>query len=105
MATVETGIIRSIVKELMTIDNSQIFDLKDIANIQFECGKCHARYVALLSDWKKLPLVCVNCGEQLVQNQSLEHDALRQFQGAIQRLIETSNTNLIIRFEVTTPKS
>lgn len=88
----------------MTIDNSKIFDLKDLANVQFECGTCHARYVAQLSDWRKLPLVCVNCSEQLVQNGSLEHDALRQLQGAIARLLESKNPALLIRFELVSSK-
>jgi hypothetical protein len=105
MATMETGIIRSIVKELMTIDNSQIFDLKDIANIQFECGKCHGRYVAPLSNWKKVPLMCSNCNEQLVQNHGLEYEALCQLQDAIKKLVESKNPDLIIRFELTTSKS
>ena len=89
----------------MTIDNSKIFDLKDLANIQFECGTCHARYVAQLSDWRKLPLVCVNCSEQLVQNGSLEHDALRQLQVALTRLLESKNSSLLIRFELVSGKA
>jgi len=84
----------------MTIENSYIFDLKDIASIQFECGKCHARYVAPLEDWRKLPLVCVNCNESLIQERGLEHDALRQLQGALGQLLKSDNPNLIIRFEL-----
>jgi len=105
MLTAETGIIRAIAKELMTIDNSQIFDLKDIANIQFVCLKCQGRYVARLSDWRKIPVACPNCNEQLVQNLSLEYEALQKLQDAIKKLVESKNPALIIRFELTTPKS
>jgi hypothetical protein len=84
----------------MTIDKVQIFDLKDIASIQFECGKCRARYVALLSDWKKLPLACVNCNEPMMQEKGLEHDAVRQLQSAITQLLKSNNPDLIIRFEL-----
>jgi hypothetical protein len=101
----ETAIIRAIAKELMTIDNSQIFDLKDIANIQFECGKCHGRYVARLSNWQKVPIVCSNCNEPLVKQQSLEHEALRQLQDALKKLLESKNPDLKIRFELTTSQS
>jgi transcription initiation factor IIE alpha subunit len=105
MLNVETGIIRAIAKELMTIDNSQIFDLKDIANIQFVCLKCQGRYVARLSDWRKIPVKCSNCNEDLVKNQSLEHEALQKLQDALKKLLESNNPDLKIRFELTTPKS
>lgn len=105
MGTTEAGIIRAIAKELMTIDNSQIFDLKDIANIQFECGKCHGRYVARLSDWRKVPVVCSNCNEPLVKAESLEHEALQRLKDALTKLLESKNPDLIIRFELTTVKS
>src|SRR6267154_1619756 len=50
-------------RKTMTIDNSLVFDITDITNIQFECKKCKARCAASLSDWKMVVTHCPNCRE------------------------------------------
>lgn len=89
----------------MTTENCLIFDLKDITNIQFECGKCRSRYVAPVLEWKKLPRICGNCGEQFFEDRGMEHDAFRQFQEGIMKLAESKTDKYKIRFEVGLPSS
>jgi hypothetical protein len=85
----------------MTIDNSVIFDITDITNIQFECKKCKARFATSLSEWKTIVNQCPNCYMPWLKSGG----NLQQYVGWLRdTLIELAKPNkdneFLIRFEV-----
>jgi hypothetical protein len=45
------------------IEERQLIGFEDIAAVQYECLRCHAKQVFPLDDVIRVPGKCVNCGE------------------------------------------
>jgi len=85
----------------MTIDNSLVFDITDITNIQFECKKCKARCAASLSDWKMVVTHCPNCREPWLKSEGNLLQHVQWLRDTMAELAKPNKDNEFrIRFEV-----
>jgi hypothetical protein len=90
----------------MTTDNCLVVDLPDVANIQFECKKCRARFVTPIAAWRDIPRSCPNCRESWGNPQGNIQRHVELLRDCLQLLAKVngdSDSEFLIRFEVRQP--
>lgn len=64
--------------------------VKELSGVRLECRKCHASASFPPDGWKQVAPTCINCGEVLVTQGSLEYGAIDRFRVALQKLLEAA---------------
>jgi hypothetical protein len=88
----------------MMLETRQLIGFEDVAGIQYECLKCHARYILPVDAAQRYPSKCANCNEDWFSGQMSGADKsllifltlLKQIQGTAKILAEISNLKLTI---------
>ncbi len=84
----------------MTIETRGTIELKDIAAVEYECSKCHAKTIRpLKQETSNVPGICANCQQIWFTDGRQETAEFRQFLWLLERY-KSSPLPFILKFEV-----
>lgn len=92
----------------MTLRRTTTIEPHDIVALEFECGKCSARYSVPIREIKLAPMFCPNCrvqwlrGVQTSQSPDPQDIAIQRFVAGLQE-IKGEGLNAKIRLEIFLP--
>ncbi len=93
----------------MTLEQRTFISPGDILAVEYECDRCHARYLAQVDTFKDLLGQCPNCSGPLISqtyadtSKRTDADALRHFIAALNDL--RGRKLALIRLEIAVPVS